>query len=271
MQKQKNQNFLLNILFIILLIFVLAALFITFVSSKLEDIRAQKAYLIKQNSLMEKKIQAKKAFYEEIEDKIADIQVLIDKDKYHDNAHISRLLKTITPEQKSLIVQALPSGYPASTHRVTSPFGYRMHPIFHTRKFHYGLDFGGKVGTPVKATADGIVEFAGFNKGGYGNLVVLAHNYGFKTAYGHMLENLKVKSGDFVKKSDVIGYLGNSGRSTGPHLHYEIKFIKRALDPQNFVHLKRATFDQIVKKESHVNWSALANAILFQIKHYAEK
>ena len=265
MQKQQNRKFLLNILGIIVLIFVLAALFLTLISSRLDGIRAQKAYLVKQNQLLQKKIEKKKAFYEEIEDKISDIQILIDKDRYHDNKDVKKLLRTITPKQKKLIIHALPSGYPSSSRRITSTFGYRMHPILHKRKFHYGLDFGGKVGTPIHATADGIVEFSGFNKGGYGNLVVISHNYGFKTAYGHMLEKLPFKSGDFVRKGDIIGYLGNTGRSTGPHLHYEVKFIKRVLDPQNFIHLSPKSFDSVATHENRVNWSALANAVLHHL------
>ena len=265
MQKEHNRKFLLNILFIIVLIFVLAALFLTFISSKVEDIRAEKLYLLQQNKVLQTKIEKKTAFFEEIEDKIADIKVLIDADKYHDNKDIKNLLKTITPKQKSLIVKSIPSGYPSSSRRITSSFGYRMHPISHTKKFHHGLDFGGKIGTPVVATADGIVEFSGFNKGGYGNLVVIAHNFGFKTAYGHMLDNLPLKSGDFVKKGTVIGYLGNTGRSTGPHLHYEVKYIKRVLDPRHFVTLNSKSFDKIAQEENRVNWSALASGVFYQL------
>lgn len=269
MQKQQNRKFLLNILTIILLIFILAALFLTFITSRVEAIKDEKIRLIHQNQLLQKKIEEKKHFYEEIEDKISDIQTLIDKDRYHDNKDIQKLLKTMTSKQKAFMINAIPSGYPSRSRRVTSAFGYRIHPILKTRKFHYGLDFGGKVGTPIHATADGIVEFAGFNKGGYGNLVVIAHNFGFQTAYGHMLDNLQVKSGEYVKKGAVIGYLGNTGRSTGPHLHYELKFIKRALDPQNFVDLNAKTFDSIVAKENRVNWSALASGILQQLSFNA--
>jgi len=265
MEKRKNQKFLINLLSVIVLVFILAALFLTFISSRVEAMRVEKVQLIGQNKLLYQKIQEKKAFFEEIEDKIADIKVLIDKDRYHDNKNVNKLLSTITPKQKAFIVSSIPSGYPSSSRRVTSTFGYRIHPITHTKKFHHGLDFGGKLGTAIKATADGIVEYAQFNKGGYGNLVVIAHNFGFKTAYGHMQDNLKVKAGDFVKKGEVIGYLGNTGRSTGPHLHYEVKFIKRVLNPQNFVKLDKKHFDVVAKKENRVNWNALANAVLRQL------
>lgn len=269
MHKQQNRKFLLNILSIIVLIFILAALFLTFISSRLEQIRHEKLQLLLQNQQLQKQIDDKKRFFSEIEDKIADIQILIDKDRYHDNKDVEKLLETMTKKQKRFIISAIPSGYPASCRRVTSTFGYRVHPILHKKKFHYGLDFGGKIGTPIHATADGMVEFAGFNKGGYGNLVVLSHNFGFKTAYGHMLKNLQVKSGDFVKKGEIIGFLGNSGRSTGPHLHYEIKFIKRALDPQNFVALDVKNFDSVAKRENRVNWSALSSAIFQDLSFHS--
>lgn len=265
MQKQQNRKFLLNILTVIVLIFILAALFLTFISSRVEEIRVEKLHLLQQNKILQQKIEKKKIFFEEIEDKIADIKVLIDQDKYHDNKDIKKLLRTITSKQKQFIVNSIPSGYPSRSRRVTSPFGYRIHPIHQTKKFHHGLDYGGKMGTPIVATADGMVEFSGFNKGGYGNLVVLSHNFGFKTAYGHMLDKLPFKSGDFVKKGDIIGYLGNSGRSTGPHLHYEVKFIKRVLDPSYFVVLTHQTFDKIAQSEKRVNWNALANAVLNQL------
>ena len=265
MQKHKNQKFLINLLSAIAIVFILAALFLTFISSRVESIRVEKVALMKQNKILHQKIKEKKAFFEEIEDKIADIKVLIDKDLYHDNKNVDKLLTTITPKQKALIVSAIPSGYPSSSRRVTSPFGYRMHPITHHKKFHHGLDFGGKLGTPIKATADGMVEYAEFNKGGYGNLVVIAHNFGFKTAYGHMQGSLQVKAGDFVKKGTVVGYLGNTGRSTGPHLHYEVKFIKRVLNPEHFVKLDKKHFDILAKKENRVNWNALANAVLQQL------
>jgi len=265
MQKQQNRKFLLNILTLIVLVFILAALFLTFISSRVEEIRVEKLYLLQQNKILHKKIEKKKAFFEEIEDKIADIKVLIDQDKYHDNKDIKKLLRTITSKQKQLIVNSIPSGYPSSSRRVTSAFGYRIHPIYQTKKFHHGLDFGGKLGTPIIATADGMVEFSGFNKGGYGNLVVISHNFGFKTAYGHMLDKLVFKSGDFVKKGEIIGYLGNSGRSTGPHLHYEVKFIKRVLDPSHFVILRSQNFDEMAQVENRVNWNSLANAVLNQL------
>ncbi len=159
----------------------------------------------------------------------------------------------LNDKEKDFIVKLLPSGLPSSSTRVTSAFGYRVHPIFKDRRFHSGIDFGGEMGIPIRATADGFVEFAGDN-GGYGNFVLLDHEFGFKSAYAHMKSNLKVKSGSYVKKGDIIGYLGNSGRSTGPHLHYEIKYGQKALDPLGFINLNCYNFEQFISLEKGVNW-----------------
>jgi murein DD-endopeptidase MepM/ murein hydrolase activator NlpD len=145
---------------------------------------------------------------------------------------------------------------PSASSRVTSAFGYRVHPIFKDRRFHSGIDFGGTMGIPIRATADGFVEFAGEN-GGYGNFVLLDHEFGFKSAYGHMKSNLKVKSGSYVKKGDIIGYLGNSGRSTGPHLHYEVKYGQKALDPLGFINLNSHNFEQFISCEREIDWGVM--------------
>ncbi len=168
--------------------------------------------------------------------------------------------KNLNDKEKKFIVDLLPSGLPSSSSRITSYFGYRMHPILKERRFHSGLDFGGKMGIPIVATADGFVEFAG-KKGGYGNFVLLDHEFGFKSAYGHMQPNLEVKSGSYVKRGDILGYLGNSGRSTGPHLHYEIKYGQKALDPVGFINLNFHNFEKFVTLERDVSWIEIVSNI----------
>ncbi len=168
--------------------------------------------------------------------------------------------KDLNDKEKKFIIKLLPSGLPSSSRRITSAFGYRIHPIFKKRRFHSGIDFGGKMGTPIRATADGFVEFAG-EKGGYGNFVLLSHEFGFKSAYGHMKPNLEVKSGVYVKKGEIIGYLGNSGRSTGPHLHYEIKYGQKALDPLGFINLNYHNFEEFTFLEKSVNWIKVVDLI----------
>ncbi|ATE60767.1 M23 family metallopeptidase [Thauera sinica] len=120
---------------------------------------------------------------------------------------------------------------PLEFSRVTSSFGGRIHPILNRARDHKGVDFGAPVGTPVKATSDGVVEYAGWQRG-YGNLIVLQHRGRIATAYAHLngfARNLK--QGQAVSQGDLIGYVGTTGMSTGPHLHYEVRINGEAHDP----------------------------------------
>ncbi len=121
-----------------------------------------------------------------------------------------------------------------------SRFGYRIHPIFHTRKLHTGVDLAAKTGTPIYASGDGTVEFAGWQSG-YGNKVELQHVNGYETAYGHMSRLAEgIKPGVKVRQGQVIGYVGSTGYSTGPHLHFEIRINGNLVDPLS-VKLPRET------------------------------
>ncbi len=241
--------------------FVIVAIVSAFYASYAGDIKKEQLKLVKANIILSQSIQKKKEEFEQIQDKIEDIEELIGENSSTKNSNISKLLANMNQKTKKLIVDSIPSGYPSSTQRVTSPFGYRMHPIHKIKRFHHGIDFGGKMGTGIIATADGIVEYADFDTG-YGNLVVIHHNFGFKTAYGHMKTNLEVKKGDFVKKGTVIGYLGNTGISTGPHLHYEVKYIKNVLDPKNFLTFNINNFENLLYTENRIAWDSLTRAIM---------
>jgi murein DD-endopeptidase MepM/ murein hydrolase activator NlpD len=114
--------------------------------------------------------------------------------------------------------------------------------------------------TPIYATADAIVEWAAKHKrSGYGNLIILDHSFGFKTYFGH-LNKIVVKSGQFIKRGDLIGYTGNSGMSNGPHLHYEVRFVQRALNPFWFVKWNIASYNSIFEKEKNVPCQSLITA-----------
>ena len=119
-----------------------------------------------------------------------------------------------------------------NTRIVSSSYGYRMHPIYKTKKFHAGMDFTGAIGTPIYATGNGTVIANQFDKG-YGRHVIIDHGFNYKTVYAHMDKAL-VKKGQKVKRGDIIGYIGNTGLSTGPHLHYEVRKNDKPLDPVNF-------------------------------------
>ncbi len=127
----------------------------------------------------------------------------------------------------------LPLANPAPGHVVTSPFGVRTDPIIGTAALHSGMDFRAPVGMDAKVTAAGVVTKAGWN-GGYGRMVEVDHGQGYSTRYGH-LDEILVKTGDKVNAGDVIGKTGSSGRSTGPHLHYEVRHDGEAVNPLRFL------------------------------------
>lgn len=127
----------------------------------------------------------------------------------------------------------LPLANPAPGHSVTSPFGVRTDPILGTAALHSGMDFRAPIGTPAKVTAAGVVVKAGWN-GGYGRMIEVDHGNGFVTRYGHLSE-IDVAVGQKLDAGDIIGKTGNSGRSTGPHLHYEVRHNGEAIDPLRFL------------------------------------
>lgn len=134
----------------------------------------------------------------------------------------------------------LPLARPVDVYRVTSWYGARRDPFTRRAAFHGGLDFAGRTGTPVRATAAGVVVKAGTHPG-YGRLIEIDHGNGVSTRYGH-LRRISVKKGDTVKLRDKIGALGNSGRSTGPHLHYEVLIDRKTTDPMRFLEAGRYVF-----------------------------
>lgn len=129
-------------------------------------------------------------------------------------------------------IQYIPLGRPVQG-TVTSRFGKRKDPVNKKKGFHTGLDFRGKRGEKIYATADGTVKKA-FKNGGYGKYILISHGNGYTTSFAHM-QTLLVKKGDRVKRGQLIGLVGNSGRSTGPHLHYEINLNKKPVDPDKFM------------------------------------
>jgi len=166
----------------------------------------------------------------------------------------------VTAIQSAFLSKSIPSGKFLEYRRISSKFGYRIHPVTNMQSFHAGIDLSAPSGTPIYAPADGTVEYSE-PKGAYGNFLLISHSYGFKTAYGH-LSKYAVSRGDFVSKGDVIAYVGSTGRSTGPHLHYEIRYLNQWLDPKNFMMWNTENVDGMKTKVSKVNW----NQILKQIQ-----
>lgn len=131
--------------------------------------------------------------------------------------------------------------------RVASGYGMRIDPVYHVRKFHQGMDFTAPTGTEVFATGNAKVKFSGW-KQGYGNTIILDHGFGYETVYAHLYKSL-VRKGQKVRRSDIIGLVGNTGKSTGPHLHYEVRLNDSPVDPRNyyFYDLSPEEYDQMIQ------------------------
>ena len=200
-----------------------------------------------------------------VTNKLENIEILIGlKPRQDINIYKRVEHANITLAQKLMLLQNIPNGAPLESMQTTGRFGMRMHPVVGKKVHHDGVDLRAKMNTPVFATADGVVEHAMYQKGsGYGKLLLIRHNYGFKTAYGH-LSKFAVKYGDFVKKGDLIAYTGNSGLSNGPHLHYEMRYLYRVLDPGNFISWNLENYDTIFDKEKKVKWASLIQAVARQ-------
>jgi len=160
---------------------------------------------------------------------------------------------------KAKLLAAIPAIQPISNKqlsRIASGFGFRIDPIYKTRKSHMGLDFAAPTGTPIYATSDGIIKFSGFSTNGYGNHVIISHGFGYETLYGHMVR-VSATQGQQVKRGQVIGYVGSTGKSTGPHLHYEVHKSGVQVDPINFFYndLTPAQFDRLLKMAAANNQS----------------
>ena len=135
--------------------------------------------------------------------------------------------------KQSVLKETLPTLYPIDFPYESSSYGWRMDPFLGKRAFHQGVDFSAPEGEPIYATAGGIVERA-HKWGRYGNLITINHGGGLETRYAH-LSKILVKKGQIVNKQDLIGLVGNTGRSTGPHLHYEIRLNDHSLDPKQYL------------------------------------
>ncbi len=162
-------------------------------------------------------------------------------------------------KNKEQLLACTPAIQPVSNadlKRVASGFGYRIDPIYKTPRFHAGLDFTAPQGTPIYATANGVIRTAGNKGNGYGNYVEINHGYGYRTLYAHMYK-VKVKVGDRVNRGEVIGYVGNTGKSTGPHCHYEVHKNGQRIDPVYFFYndLTPEQFDRIIKLAAASNQS----------------
>jgi murein DD-endopeptidase MepM/ murein hydrolase activator NlpD len=266
----------------ILLIIALGALFINLLSAKVDKLDeetrkyqhvqqlllTQNLQLQKSKKRLEEKIKAKGEELALMDQQLSEIEKIIGIQPDISDAFDSRLATAkakslqrldaakLTVAELSLLNRSVPTGLPLKRYKhFTDYFGYRIHPILKTRTFHFGLDISADSGTPVYAPADGVVEYAKWKKG-YGNFMLVTHPFGFKTAYGHLKKFAK-REGDIVKKGDLIAYVGNTGRSTGAHLHYEVRYLYKWLNPMEFVKWSPKTYRKVMQKERLVHWKQL--------------
>jgi murein DD-endopeptidase MepM/ murein hydrolase activator NlpD len=162
-------------------------------------------------------------------------------------------------KNKEKILASTPAIQPVSNkelNRIASGFGYRIDPVYKSIKMHAGLDFAAPQGTPIYATANGRIKTAGKSAGGYGIHVVIDHGYGYETLYGHMVR-VKARQGQQVTRGEVIGYVGTTGKSTGPHCHYEVRKNGNKIDPIYFFYndLSPQQFDELLKRAQASNQS----------------
>lgn len=162
-------------------------------------------------------------------------------------------------EQKEKLYAAIPAIQPIANKQLialSSGFGMRMHPVYKVKKMHTGIDFAATIGTPVYATADGTVSRVDVKSTGYGKMVEINHGFGYSTRYAH-LHGFAVKKGESVKRGDLIGYVGNTGLTTAPNLHYEVLINSHQVDPVHyfFNDLTAAEYEKILELASKENQS----------------
>jgi murein DD-endopeptidase MepM/ murein hydrolase activator NlpD len=162
-------------------------------------------------------------------------------------------------KNKKEMLASIPAIQPVANRdlkRMASGFGYRIHPIYKTRKYHWGMDFSAPKGSPIYATGNGTIEKAVRSKRGFGNYVKINHGFGYKTLYGHMHKYV-VRKGQSVKRGDLIGYVGSSGTSTAPHLHYEVVKGNKKVNPiyYYFNDLTPEEYDMMLDMASKENQS----------------
>lgn len=157
---------------------------------------------------------------------------LLDRQLYSQSQSFNQLREAAGKEDDR--INHIPGTLPIdkSAFSLSAGFGLRRDPVTNQRTFHQGLDMAAATGTPVKATADGVVTSA-TREGGYGNFITIAHGYNYETAYAH-LNSINVEEGQHVKRGDIIGTVGNTGKSFAPHLHYEVRFKNTPENPVNY-------------------------------------
>lgn len=168
----------------------------------------------------------------------------------------------LSMQQRRLAMTLIPSGSPMDYRYISSSYGNRKHPITKKRHSHVGIDLRANKGTKVRATANGFVFFTrkNFNKG-YGNLIKISHAMGFSTRYAH-LSKILVKPGEYVRQGQVIAHSGNTGDSTAPHLHYEVRFVGQSINPKPFMDWDLTNYDKLMETARQLPWASFQKELI---------
>ncbi|EGU49858.1 membrane protein [Vibrio orientalis CIP 102891 = ATCC 33934] len=239
--------------------------------SQLEDIEAQKQDL---ELLYQQQVQETHTLSQELEEKRDQVSILgkrvfdvesalglADENSIDETNLENRIdAAAIDSAVRATMFRMIPNDSPLNYLRVSSSYGRRTNPITGKRHTHMGIDLTCKRGEEIYAPADGVIETVRPSSKGYGNFLTLRHSFGFMSSYAH-LQKFKVRSGQFVSKGDLIATCGNSGNSTGPHLHYEVRFLGRTLNPQYTMDWTPENFNYLFEKEKKVKWAPLVKLI----------
>lgn len=247
---------------VVLFVFTISFFTISKLTTSVNNLSNDRAKLTAENNIYSQQIEAKIAQIQELGSQLEEIEDIIGIDKEDDTSLIQRAtLAKLTSSEKIYMLQTIPSECPLKECTPTSKYGWRTHPITHKKQYHNGLDLRAARRSDVRATADGVVRYIqDKNEGTLGRVVIISHNFGFETAYGH-LRFVDVKAGDIVHKGQVIARSGNSGRSNGPHLHYEIRHANKILDPTAFTKWNLKNYEEIFEKQRRVEWESLIKLI----------
>lgn len=254
---------------------LITAAVIEYLMRSVDQSQAQRAHLSAQASTLRDEINALQDSKQQLEqelnlkqdemlqviNRVGEIELALGLEQQYPQNLENRLdTASINSSARHTILQLVPNGSPLEFNRRSSRFGLRQHPIVGKQQHHKGIDLSASRGTPIYAPADGVVEVIRSSKQGYGNLLKIRHAFGFSTLYAH-LDSFKVKSGYFVHKGELIATSGNTGLSTAPHLHYEVHFLDRALNPQSFMDWDSSNFDLVFEKERSIKWDSLVSML----------
>ncbi|QCU89744.1 M23 family metallopeptidase [Thiomicrorhabdus sediminis] len=236
----------------------------------LSKTRADYESLLTEKSVLEDDLEQKNAQLEFLDQSLQGLETLVGIDSEEpENLPYDERVKRVQLNTlgKNIMLSITPNGHPVAEYKgITSKYGYRKHPLTQKKHMHGGIDYRSRTGDEVIATADGIVQYSSYSEeSGFGNLVTILHANGFKTRYGHLSQR-SVKVGQMVQKGQKIGETGTTGRSSGPHLHYEIWFLHHRLNPLPFDKWKLETYDELFDKVKGVPWASLTRSVDTTVK-----